>query len=750
MARSALETKSATTSHYGNRVSDLTKAGKYEIQGRIGEGGFGVVYLGRDPFIKRQVAIKTCSSESDETRRRFLREAEIAGNIEHPNITVLYDFGYEDEVPYLVQEFLTGEDLDHKIARKDSLSFAAKLDILLQAAQGLGFAHENGITHRDIKPSNIRVLDDGRVKIMDFGIAKITSVETQLTQTGTTLGTPAYLSPEQLRGDTVDQRSDIYSYGVLAFELLTYRRLFTGDSISSLFYQILNEAPTRLSKIWPSCPEQLDLLIARCVEKDPKKRISSFRDVITVLQKIAEEAGTVEGGIVTTVDLEMPDLGGDEEPTGSYRLQAVTQARNEIEELMASGHLKQAVRVLLDARETYGDSVPFQTLQERLVQMRTLGEDDEELGESDEVTAALDEARALLDEGQLEQAEEHLAAARARFGDRRSIEKVARWVKVQRKIAEGRSFIERGLFDEASGAFNQARELDPENPEISGYLRQVEAGVLDAGRKERSRGLEAEARNLLSRKQLQQALTRARQAVELDSSNSGARQLVTEIRAALSVSDLDGEATVIGSHDALASEAPTTFVDTGSGVLSASGTIEAPIPAGDNTAPVTTEVGSQSSGPVSAATPPPTITAQTSQQAAAAHGGGRGKLWIGLAAGLVIMTVGLLAWLASSRFGSGSGPAASATLVLHAVPWAQITEVVDAEGVSQLGTEPLFTPASLALPAGSYRVTLTHPEQSEPTVLEVQMGATGTLTERVVLQDVDVDQYFAEVGWSSP
>ena len=151
----------------------MDSIGKYEILEKIGEGGFGVVYKGRDPFIKRIVAIKTCSSEDTGVRERFFLEARIAGNLHHPNVVMIHDFGLDEETPFLVQEFLDGEDLDRMIEEKRAIPIEQKIDHLYEVARGLGYAHANDVIHRDIKPANIRVLSSGRVKVMDFGIAKL-------------------------------------------------------------------------------------------------------------------------------------------------------------------------------------------------------------------------------------------------------------------------------------------------------------------------------------------------------------------------------------------------------------------------------------------------------------------------------------------------------------------------------------------------------------------------------------------------
>ena len=277
------------TAWYPRRTGMLTKVGKYEIIEKIGVGGFGTVYRGRDPYIKRTVAIKTCQSDEDELRKRFFREAEFAGNLHHRNITTIYDFGLTDDgLPYIVQEFLTGEDLDRKIKRKDDLSLAWRVRVLADICDGLHYAHTSGIVHRDVKPSNIRILEDGTVKIMDFGIAKSMVTESTLTQTGITLGTASYLAPEQIRGEPVDARTDIFSLGVLAYELFTYTRPFTGDHISTVLYKIMNENPPSPAEVVPGLPPELVAVIEKTLEKDRSNRFSSCAELKASLMAVLE------------------------------------------------------------------------------------------------------------------------------------------------------------------------------------------------------------------------------------------------------------------------------------------------------------------------------------------------------------------------------------------------------------------------------------------------------------------------------
>jgi serine/threonine protein kinase len=270
-------------------LNDFAKIDKYEVTGKLGQGSFGVVYRGRDPFLKREVAIKVCTVEDANLRKRFQREAEIAGKLEHANIVTAFALGYEGEVPYLVQEYLDGEDLHQALDRGVAFTVLQRLEILLQIGEGLAYAHQQGVIHRDVKPANIRLLADGRVKILDFGIAKLAHEESQLTQKGVTMGTASYMPPEQVRGAETDHRADLFSFGVLAYELLCGERPFRGKTISALVYQILYKPPLAMSQIWPECPKELADLVGRCLEKDPAARFVDFRELLNRLAGIRDQ-----------------------------------------------------------------------------------------------------------------------------------------------------------------------------------------------------------------------------------------------------------------------------------------------------------------------------------------------------------------------------------------------------------------------------------------------------------------------------
>lgn len=259
---------------------------KYELVRRIGSGGFGDVFLGQDTVIKRAVAIKVCSSPDPSLIQRFEREVKIVGGLRHPNITTLHDSGSYGDVPYLVQEYLPGEDLEQQIRLRRPTPPSRRLDILIQAARGLAYAHSQGVVHRDVKPSNVRVLEDGTIKIMDFGIARMNDSRTRLTQTGARVGTMCYMAPEQLRSEEVDARADIFAFGVVAFELLTHQHPFPAENQHAVIYQVLEAAPLDLQGLWPDCPKPLTKLVHRCLEKEAGDRFPNAQALLAELESI--------------------------------------------------------------------------------------------------------------------------------------------------------------------------------------------------------------------------------------------------------------------------------------------------------------------------------------------------------------------------------------------------------------------------------------------------------------------------------
>ena len=264
---------------------------RYQILERVGRGGMGVVYRARDPVLDRDVAIKSMLVDfgvDQDARGRFQQEARAAARLQHPNIVTIYEFGEQDDSPYLIMEFLGGDDLEGLMQRDPPLSLEHRLDIVAQLCDGLAFAHEQGVVHRDIKPGNVRVLEDGSVKLLDFGIATVQKADAT-SGMGTFAGSAGYASPEQLSMEHVDARSDLFSVGVLAYELMTGRQPFTGDSPPAVAYQVLNEEPPTLRSIAPQMPEALETVITRALQKKPDQRWGSAQELGDRFRAVARE-----------------------------------------------------------------------------------------------------------------------------------------------------------------------------------------------------------------------------------------------------------------------------------------------------------------------------------------------------------------------------------------------------------------------------------------------------------------------------
>ncbi|MFO7784381.1 MAG: CHASE2 domain-containing serine/threonine-protein kinase [Thermodesulfobacteriota bacterium] len=273
----------------GNILKDAesearSKVGRFEIQGELGKGAMGLVYKARDPKINRLLAIKTIRFSDEfeeeviqEIKDRFFAEAEIAGQLSHPSIVTIYDAGEDGDLTYMAMELLEGKDLDKFITKGNLLPLTKVLNVVARVADALAFAHRANVIHRDIKPANIMLLEAGGVKVTDFGIAK--AISSSRTRTGVILGTPNYMSPEQIMGQKIDRRSDIFALGVLFFQLLTGRLPFQGENLSNLLYQITQVRHPSIREINPKIPKACEQIIDKALAKNPADRFQSASEM---------------------------------------------------------------------------------------------------------------------------------------------------------------------------------------------------------------------------------------------------------------------------------------------------------------------------------------------------------------------------------------------------------------------------------------------------------------------------------------
>src|SRR5713226_7504780 len=256
------------------------RLGKYELHQLLGEGAMGIVWKAYDTVLRRYVALKLLSSSFRKTREmqeRFLREARAAGAIQHANIVTVYDLGEAESQLFIAMELVEGRDLSDMIALRDPLALERKLDIAIEVLTGLHFAHQRGVIHRDVKPSNVRVMPDGRVKIMDFGIARLQKADA--TGSGAIVGTPTYMAPEQITNGAITPATDVFAVGCLLYELLSYQKPFAGESLHGVLYQVLTTDPKPLRTMAPSIPASLERVVARAMNKVPEDRYDSARQL---------------------------------------------------------------------------------------------------------------------------------------------------------------------------------------------------------------------------------------------------------------------------------------------------------------------------------------------------------------------------------------------------------------------------------------------------------------------------------------
>ena len=292
----------------GRRLEGLTQVLSYKLVSKLGQGGGGVVYLAEDARLQRQVVLKFLSDDlvgDENARKRFLREARLASALDHPNICTIHDINETGGLQFIVMQYVEGRPLKQLITGKP-LDIDVALAISVQIAEGLANAHERKIVHRDIKPGNIVITDSGQVKILDFGLAKSFAYSpgtssgdpTELTRQGAQVGTPAYMSPEQARGESVDYRSDIFSFGVVMYEMVTGRSPFKARNKApvDIMHSVAHDEPPRVSEVNRSVPRQLEAIIDRAIQKDPADRYQSTLELLDDLRKLKHDSGS--GGIV--------------------------------------------------------------------------------------------------------------------------------------------------------------------------------------------------------------------------------------------------------------------------------------------------------------------------------------------------------------------------------------------------------------------------------------------------------------------
>src|SRR5215472_10298800 len=423
--------------------------GRYKVENEIGRGGFGRVYRAHDPTVGRPVAIKILTELNPETQSRFRNEATVAGNLRHNNIVTIYEFGVYEGFPFMAMEFLEGEDLHHMIGSGRAATLLEKCAIMLQVADGLSYAHENGVVHRDMKPGNIMALRDVAVKILDFGIARVirTPDATRLTQQGFLIGTLGYMAPEQLAGADSDARCDIFAFGAIFYELVTGRHPFQAENAQRVMYRLSFDDPAPIREFVAGAPDELQRVISKAIHKDREQRYQSLREIRLDLEPIRLE---LQKGRASELLVQARGLFDEK------RLEA---AQKVVQDALGLEPANTAARLL------------WETLQHR-IQQRTL---------QPRIEALLDAAERQLANRQFTEAEQGFQSAlqldrentriRARLDEARSMAEHAR--KAARLLADARLQFEQQNLTAAFRIVSEALRYDPKYAEAAEFLQSV-------------------------------------------------------------------------------------------------------------------------------------------------------------------------------------------------------------------------------------------------------------------------------------
>ena len=537
-------------------TSKPTRLGKYEILEVIGRGGMGVVYKAVDPEIGRLVGIKMMTHaviNDPVCLKRFYREAQSAGKLQHPNIVTIFDLGVQEATPYLVMEFLEGESLDAIIRARRGLPLEEKLNIVIQICNALAYAHEQSIVHRDIKPGNVMMLKDATVKLVDFGIARIGA--DYVTRPGQMIGSVQYMSPEQIQGDAIDQRTDVFSTGVLLYQLLTFTLPFDGRDVGEILLAIVHKPAPPLGKFLQTYPPELDAIVKRVLAKDPGERYQSAADLafdlIHVQQRltharVSELLSAVEQSVANSqwakskelilqllkLDRQNPRANEllhevQEQIQNQQRSERISDLRSQAEQAISRNALDEAIRYLDTA-------VNLDSTNEQLLQLRDSTRRRKE--RSERLNDLLASAKSAFDTADLERAlatvqqalsvdannpdaKELHAAISSEMADR------AKMKEVQSLLEGARKEISARHFTAALELLRKVEAIDPEAPRANELIALASSGQQQEQRRRELEQASREIEEALDRNDYELACTKAAEALQRFPNDRGIAKL---------------------------------------------------------------------------------------------------------------------------------------------------------------------------------------------------------------------------------
>ena len=474
----------------------VTQIGKYQVLGILGVGGMGVVYRGLDKSVGREVAIKTLTEATEELRQRFLLEAR-SGVLNHPNIVTVYDFGEQDGNPYIVMEFVKGDSLEHLLRDGRPLSLIEKLEITRQVCLGLGYAHQHGVIHRDIKPANVMVQPDGSVKIVDFGVARLES-QSGHTQAGMVIGTFHYISPERLLGKTADGRADIWSVGVILYQLLTGRLPFPGDDPATL-HRVIREAHEPVSSIHAGYPPALDHVIDRALAKDPIDRYETAEEMAADIEAVNDDLKRAH----------------------------VDEALGNVKQLIDREQWTNVRPVLLDLQRLNPQNTEVKKLlrevQEKISRQQKSMQLQQLLGEAEEAVLTQRYSEALEFYNQAAGIDRTNSELPQKIEHVRGLKEKAD--KVTSLLEQAREARRRSNFPAASELIDKALQLDERNTDLRNERARIVQESERAGRERARREFNEAARGQLAARQYTEAIKSLRAALEIDPTDGETQQL---------------------------------------------------------------------------------------------------------------------------------------------------------------------------------------------------------------------------------
>jgi serine/threonine protein kinase len=691
--------------------AETKKIGKYEILEEIGRGGMGAVYRAYDAFIDREVAIKVILEmglQIPEIKSRFYREARTAGKLSHENITIVHDVGEADGMPYIVMEYLTGSDLRSMLDRRVPMSLATKINYAIQICRGLAYSHSKDVIHRDIKPPNIRILDDGKVKIMDFGIAKPGA--SNLTSPGAVMGTPYYMSPEQIRGQKVDKRSDMFSFGVLFYELLTLKLPFTGDEPTTVMYKIVHEEPEPIQDVGDVYPPRLKEIVEKTLKKNPDDRYQDFSDVARDLEEV------------------LRSVQSDDRRQHEEKKRKAAELIVEGEKALREGKVRRAFELAEQAgaadEKNRGVADLLRRIEEFESGAKKRKQADEKVARAgslirskqfEESIAVLKEALAI-DPG-------HGEAARLLQSAEDGVRAESNRKKAAGLIAQAWADVEASALDSAEKNLSEALALDPEQPDAGKLQKSIRAKRSEQEKKKaRLEDQLRTARKYINDEKWSQAVSTLREILNNEPHHDEARRLLRRAEEA------QKSAEARKAEDARRSEEARKAQEEKGGGRNETVILQQPAADPMFVPPAADRQGRVERAP-RAHEAPPRKQQHVAPEAKPAGARTFSKKPLILIAAVVVFAVLIAVY---KLFIAAPGTEVG-YVSLNVLPWADVTRIEYESGGDVPIEGDLQTPCRLKLREGTYKVTCTNPGFPKPMIVKVTVHAdqTQSVTERM-------------------